>query len=448
MTFDTLGLSDPILKAVAEQGYDQPSPIQAQAIPAVLKGQDVMAAAQTGTGKTAGFTLPLLERLAALPERTERGQARVLILTPTRELAAQVSDSVKTYSRYLRMRSTVVYGGVKIGPQINKLRNGVEVLVATPGRLLDLYRQKAVRFEQLEVLVLDEADRMLDMGFIHDIKKIIAALPAQRQTLMFSATFSKEIRALAKDLVRNPVEISVTPPNSTVKAIKQWICPVDKKQKSALLVYLINEYQWSQVLVFARTKHGANRLTQYVQKAGIEAAVIHGNKSQGARQKALREFKNGKVQVLVATDIAARGLDIDRLPQVVNLDLPNVPEDYVHRIGRTGRAGAEGEAISLVSADEAKQLAAIEKLIKKSLPRNIIDGFEPVHDVPQSQPGKKPAHPKKKRKPKAEHQDGQRSGAKRRGYKPSKGKPRSNNKKRSNASNSRNRSAGPKVKSR
>ena len=446
MTFDTLGLSDPILKAVAEQGYDQPSPIQAQAIPAVLKGQDVMAAAQTGTGKTAGFTLPLLERLAALPERTNKGQARVLILTPTRELAAQVSDSVKTYSRYLRMRSTVVFGGVKIGPQINKLRNGVEVLVATPGRLLDLYQQKAVRFEQLEVLVLDEADRMLDMGFIHDIRKIIAKLPAQRQTLMFSATFSKEIRALAKDLVRNPVEISVTPPNSTVKAIKQWICPVDKKQKPGLLVHLINDRQWEQVLVFARTKHGANRLTQYVQKAGIEAAVIHGNKSQGARQKALREFKSGKVQVLIATDIAARGLDIDRLPQVVNLDLPHVPEDYVHRIGRTGRAGAEGEAISLVSADEAKQLAAIERLIKKTLPRHVIDDFEPVHDVPQAKIGKKPAHPKRKRKPKAEHQDGQRSGAKRRGYKTAKGKPRSNNKKRSNASNSRNRSAGPKAK--
>jgi len=442
MTFDTLGLSDPILKAVAEQGYDTPSPIQAQAIPAVLQGKDVMAAAQTGTGKTAGFTLPLLERLSALEEKTGPHQARILILTPTRELAAQVGDSVKTYSKYLRIRSAVVFGGVKIGPQINKLRKGVEILVATPGRLLDLYGQKAVRFQQLEVLVLDEADRMLDMGFIHDIRKIIAALPEKRQNLMFSATFSKEIRALAKGLIRNPVEISVTPPNSTVKAIKQWICPVDKKQKPGLLVHLINEHQWEQVLVFARTKHGANRLTQYIQKAGIEASVIHGNKSQGARQRALREFKQGKIQVLVATDIAARGLDIDRLPQVVNLDLPNVPEDYVHRIGRTGRAGAQGEAISLVSADEFKQLAAIERLIKKVLPRELIDGFEPVHDVPASNIAKKPAHPKRKRKPKSEHHDGQRSGAKRQGYKTSKGKAR-RNKKRSNAENSRNRARKP-----
>ena len=439
-TFDILGLSDPILKAVTEQGYSHPSPIQAQAIPAVLKGQDVMAAAQTGTGKTAGFTLPILQRLLALDEPTRKGHARVLILTPTRELAAQVSDSVKVYSKYLRIRSAVVFGGVKIGPQIGKLRKGVEVLVATPGRLLDLYGQQAVRFDQLEVLVLDEADRMLDMGFIHDIRKIIATLPEKRQNLMFSATFSKEIRALAKGLIRNPVEISVTPPNSTVKSIKQWICPVDKKQKPGLLVHLINTHQWEQVLVFARTKHGANRLTQYVEKAGIKASVIHGNKSQGARQRALREFKSGKIQVLIATDIAARGLDIDRLPQVVNVDLPHVPEDYVHRIGRTGRAGAEGEAISLVSADEIKQLSAIERLIKKVLPRHLIDGFEPVHDVPQSNIDKKPAHPKKRRKPKAEHQDGQRSGAKRRGYKSGTGKPRSK-KRRSNASNSRSRAS-------
>ncbi len=383
MSFNTLGLSVPILKAVADKGYDTPSPIQAQAIPAIISGKDVMAAAQTGTGKTAGFTLPLLERLNA-GKPAKRNQVRALVLTPTRELAAQVGDSVSAYSQYLNLRSTVVFGGVKINPQMMKLRGGVDILVATPGRLLDLYQQNALTFSSLEVLVLDEADRMLDMGFIHDIRKILHLLPKQRQNLMFSATFSDDIRQLAKGIVVNPVEISVSPRNTTAKTVKQWIHPVDKKQKPALLVHLIKEQHWQQVLVFSRTKHGANKLAAYVEKNGIHAAAIHGNKSQGARTKALANFKNGKIQVLVATDIAARGLDIDQLPQVVNVDLPNVPEDYVHRIGRTGRAGATGQAASLVCADEIKQLQDIERLIQQLLPRELVDGFEPVHDLPPS----------------------------------------------------------------
>ena len=365
MSFSSLGLSPAILDAVAEQGYQNPSPIQQRAIPAVLQGRDVMAAAQTGTGKTAGFTLPILDRLSngeRVQGRVEvkGNQVRALILTPTRELAAQVADSVSTYGKNLPLRSAVVFGGVKINPQMMKLRQGVDVLVATPGRLLDLYQQNAVGFEQLEVLVLDEADRMLDMGFIHDIRKIISFLPRQRQNLMFSATFSGEIRQLAKGLVHNPVEISVTPRNATANTVKQWILPVDKKRKPALLIQLIQENDWQQVLVFSRTKHGANRLARTLDSAGIRTAAIHGNKSQAARTKALADFKKGTVRVLVATDIAARGLDIDQLPQVINVDLPNVPEDYVHRIGRTGRAGATGQAISLVSADEFKQLSAIE----------------------------------------------------------------------------------------
>jgi ATP-dependent RNA helicase RhlE len=421
MRFTELGLSAPILQAVAEKGYDTPSPIQAQAIPAVLQGKDVMAAAQTGTGKTAGFTLPLLELLAK-GERAKANQARALVLTPTRELAAQVGDSVATYGKHLPLRSAVVFGGVKINPQMMKLRKGVDVLVATPGRLLDLYNQNAVKFSQLEILVLDEADRMLDMGFIHDIKKIIAALPKRRQNLMFSATFSDEIRKLAKGLVHNPVEISVSPRNTTAKSVEQWICPVDKKQKPALLTHLILENQWQQVLVFSRTKHGANRLARYLDEKGIRAVAIHGNKSQGARTKALADFKQGKVRVLVATDIAARGLDIDQLPQVVNFDLPNVAEDYVHRIGRTGRAGARGQAVSLVSADEFKQLADIERLTQKLLTRKLIDGFEPVHDLPASRLDRRPMKPKKPKKPKKPrvgHRDGQRSGEVARGHKPS-----------------------------
>ena len=417
MSFTSLGLSEPILKAIVDKGYDTPSPIQAQAIPAVLKGKDVMAAAQTGTGKTAGFTLPLLEMLSK-GNRAPANQVRALVLTPTRELAAQVADSVATYGKYLPLKSTVVFGGVKINPQMMKLRKGVDVLIATPGRLLDLYNQNAVKFNHLEVFILDEADRMLDMGFIHDIKKILAVLPKQKQTLMFSATFSEEIRKLAKGLVNQPVEISVSPRNTTVKSIKQWVYPVDKKQKSALLAQLITDNSWEQVLVFSRTKHGANRLTRYLEEKGIKSAAIHGNKSQGARTKALAEFKSGQIRILVATDIAARGLDINQLPQVINFDLPNVPEDYVHRIGRTGRAGASGQAISLVSADEFKQLSDIEYLIKELLPRKLIDGFEPVHDLPESRLDRKASKPKKPKKPKSGHKDGQRSSDNARGHKP------------------------------
>jgi len=394
MSFTQLGLSAPILKAIEEKGYTEPSPIQAQAIPAVLSGRDVMAAAQTGTGKTAGFTLPILEKLSQ-GNRAGANQARVLVLTPTRELAAQVGESVVTYSKHLQLRSAVVFGGVKINPQMMKLRGGVDVLVATPGRLLDLYNQRAVKFDHLEVLVLDEADRMLDMGFIHDIKKIIAALPKQRQNLLFSATFSDEIRALAKGLVNDPVEISVTPRNQAAPTVKQWVCPVDKRQKADLLIHLIKDNNWQQVLVFSRTKHGANKLTKQLEAAKIGAAAIHGNKSQGARTKALADFKRGAIQVLVATDIAARGLDIDQLPQVVNFDLPNVPEDYVHRIGRTGRAGSTGQAVSLVSADEFKLLSDIEHLIKALLPRVLADGFEPVHDLPESSLTRRAPRPKK-----------------------------------------------------
>ncbi len=394
MRFDSLGLSAPILQAISENGYETPSPIQAQAIPAVIAGKDVMAAAQTGTGKTAGFTLPLLERLSKGP-KVKANQARALILTPTRELAAQVGASVTTYGKHLSLKSTEVFGGVKINPQMMRLRKGVDVLVATPGRLIDLHNQNAIRFDQLEVLILDEADRMLDMGFIHDIRKILGFLPKKRQNLMFSATFSNDIRNLAKGMINNPVEISVSPRNTTAENVKQWICPVDKKQKSALLVQLIKDEQWKQVLVFTRTKHGANRLTKQLENKGIQAAAIHGNKSQGARTKALANFKKGSVRVLVATDIAARGLDIDQLPHVVNFDLPNVAEDYIHRIGRTGRAGRRGQAVSLVSADEVAELADIEHLIKQLLERRLIDGFEPDHDVPPTNLDRKPKKPKK-----------------------------------------------------
>ena len=396
--FAALGLSDNILSAVAKQGYSEPSAIQQQAIPAVLAGRDLMAAAATGTGKTAGFTLPLLQRLNQ-GRRAGSRQVRALVLTPTRELAAQVAESVEVYGQHLPLRSSVVFGGVKINPQIARLKEGVDVLVATPGRLLDLYNQKVVSFDHLEILVLDEADRMLDMGFIHDIRRILKALPKQRQNLMFSATFSDDIRKLARTIVHDPVEISVTPRNAASTAVEQWLCPVDKKQKSALLSQLIHDNGWDQVLIFTRTKHGANRLTKYLENDNIRAAAIHGNKSQGARTRALADFKSSGVRALVATDIAARGIDIDQLPQVVNFDLPNVPEDYVHRIGRTGRAGATGQAVSLVSADEIKQLSDIEKLIKKPLQRKLVDGFEPEHDLPTSAPSKKPASIRKAKPP-------------------------------------------------
>ncbi|NQY89176.1 MAG: DEAD/DEAH box helicase [Colwellia sp.] len=413
INFTDLGLSEPLLKAVRDQGYDTPSPIQAQAIPAVISGRDVMAAAQTGTGKTAGFTLPLLEKLSQggrlNKSPVKPNNVRALVLTPTRELAAQVSDSIATYGKYLNLHSTVVFGGVKINPQMMRLRQGVDVLVATPGRLMDLCNQKAVRFSQLEVLILDEADRMLDMGFIRDIKKIISLLPKQRQNLLFSATFSPDIRALAKSMVNNPLEISVNAENSTAEKVTQWLMAVDKKRKPALLTHLIKENNWQQVLVFTKTKHGANKLTKHLEAEGLTAAAIHGNKSQGARTKALASFKDGRVQVLVATDIAARGIDIDLLPQVVNFDLPNVPEDYVHRIGRTARAGNTGQAVSLVCNDELKLLWDIENVIQQHIERKVLDKFIPVNELGESRAirslkAKKPNNANKK---KVEHKDGQ-----------------------------------------
>lgn len=381
MTFSTLGLSEPILRAVLEQGYDTPTPIQAQAIPVVLRGADLLASAQTGTGKTAGFMLPILHRLAGKP-RAKANHASVLILAPTRELAAQIHESVLQYGKYLHLRSAVVFGGVKINPQMQKLRGGVEILIATPGRLMDLFQQRAIRLDEVEILVLDEADRMLDMGFVHAIKKIMTYLPKARQTLLFSATFSSDICQMAKEFLKSPVEISVTPRNATAATVSQKIHPVDKARKSALLSHLLRNEDWAQALVFSRTKHGANKLVKLLATDGIEAVAIHGNKSQSQRTKALADFKAGKVHVMVATDIAARGIDIDQLPVVVNFDLPDVAEDYVHRIGRTGRAGSVGGAISLVSADEINQLHEIEKLIKRRLDRIEIDGFEPTHNLP------------------------------------------------------------------
>jgi len=383
MSFATLGLSDAIVRAVTEQGYTTPTPIQAQAIPAVLGGGDLLAGAQTGTGKTAGFTLPLLQRLstdavgAALKSKATPRAVRALILAPTRELAAQVEESVRLYGKYTNLNSAVIFGGVGINPQIKLLKHGVDVLVATPGRLLDHVGQRTVDLSKVEILILDEADRMLDMGFIHDIKKVLAVLPPKRQNLLFSATFSDEIKALADKLLNNPASIEVARRNSTVEVIAQKIHPVDRDKKHPMLAHLIKENDWHQVLVFTRTKHGANKLVEQLGKDGIGAMAIHGNKSQSARTKALAEFKDGSLQVLVATDIAARGIDIDQLPHVVNYDLPNVPEDYVHRIGRTGRAGATGEAVSLVCVDEHQMLKDIEKLIKQTLPRHVIPGFEP-----------------------------------------------------------------------
>lgn len=402
MTFTDLNLSPPLLEVLTHKGYKNPSPIQQKAIPVILQGRDVMAAAQTGTGKTAGFTLPMLEQLSQ-QGKVKPNHIRALILTPTRELAAQVEDSVATYGQFLPLRSAAVFGGVKINPQMMKLRKGVDILVATPGRLMDLYQQNAVRFGQVSMLVLDEADRMLDMGFINDIRKILALLPQQRQNLLFSATFSNDIRQLAKSLLKDPVEISVSPANTTAATVKQWFCPVDKKRKPELLASLISQHRWQQVLVFTRTKHGANKLTTFLNHWNIKSIAIHGNKSQGARTRALAAFKAREVSVLVATDIAARGLDIEQLPQVVNFDLPNIAEDYVHRIGRTGRAGSEGQAISLVSADEHEYLQGIERLIKQRLTRQYVDDFQPEHDVPETgsphRPAKKPKKPKTKRNP-------------------------------------------------
>ncbi len=420
-SFERLGLRSELLRAVAEQGYTEPTPIQLKSIPIVIQGRDVMASAQTGTGKTAGFTLPMLQRLCEglpaqdmPPEGTavqrksapsqvsskpvlkkkgatprssstttgSRRPIRALIVTPTRELAAQVGESVDTYSRYLPIRSTVIFGGVKINPQISKLRQGVDVLVATPGRLLDHVNQRTVDLSQVEILVLDEADRMLDMGFIHDIRKILALVTEDRQTLLYSATFSRPIKKLADSFLRSPELVEVARSNAAAETVDQVVYPCDRIKKSELLSFIIGSRNWQQVLVFTRTKHGANRLTKHLQKDGLTAAAIHGNKSQGARTRALASFKSGDVRVLVATDIAARGLDIDMLPHVVNFELPNVSEDYVHRIGRTGRAGNEGQAVSLVCVDEKDLLRGIERLLKRDIPKEIISGYEPDPSIP------------------------------------------------------------------
>lgn len=380
MSFSSLGLSEKIVRAVTEHGYTVPTPIQRQAIPAVLNGGDLLAGAQTGTGKTAGFTLPILQRLMAASSPAAKGgrsPVRALVLTPTRELAAQVEESVTTYGKYTGLKSMAMFGGVSINPQIGQLRRGVDILVATPGRLLDHHQQRTVDLSHVEILVLDEADRMLDMGFIHDIKRLLALLPKKRQNLLFSATFSEEIKKLADGLLDNPGLIEVAQRNSTVDLIVQKVHPVDRDKKRELLTHLIKQNDWHQVLVFTRTKHGANRLAEQLNKSGITALAIHGNKSQGARTRALAEFKAGDLAVLVATDIAARGIDIDQLPHVVNFEIPNVPEDYVHRIGRTGRAGATGEAISLVCVDEKKMFNDIERLIKRDVEVVVIPGFEP-----------------------------------------------------------------------
>ena len=401
MSFKSLGLNNALLKAVEKQGYTTPSPIQEKAIPVILQGKDVLASAQTGTGKTAGFSLPMLQMLNETRHPKYR-PIRALVLTPTRELAAQVYDNVRNYGTYLNMKSTVIFGGVKPKAQIATIRQGVDVLVATPGRLLDLENQGALSLKRIEFLVLDEADRMLDMGFVRDIKKIMSLMPAKRQNLLFSATFSKEIKELASGILKNPVLVEATPENSTAEKVSQKIYRVDKGQKTALVTKLIADGNWKQVLIFTRTKHGANKLTKKLIASKISAAAIHGNKSQGARTKALAEFKSNDIRVLVATDIAARGLDIPLLPHVINYELPNVPEDYVHRIGRTGRAGAKGEALSLVCIEEMEYARQIEKLLKQKLTIEILEGFEPQNnDEPGKPNSKKPQRknhtPKKKK---------------------------------------------------
>ena len=380
MTFDDLKLAPAILKAVLEHGYDTPTPIQAQAIPVVLEGHDLLGGAQTGTGKTAAFTLPMLHKLTMSRSATNKFGGtgiRALVLTPTRELAAQVEESVRTYGKYLQLESTVIFGGVGMNPQISKLKKGVDILVATPGRLLDLQQQGMLDLSQVQILILDEADRMLDMGFIHDVKKILALVPKEKQSLLFSATFSDEIRDLAANLLKNPQSIQVTPRNTTVQRITQVIHPVGRGKKKALLAHIINEHNWSQVLVFTRTKFGANNVAEFLTKNGIEAMALHGNKSQSARTQALAGFKSGDIRALVATDIAARGIDIDELPHVVNYEIPNVSEDYVHRIGRTGRAGNSGEAVSLVCLDEEGFMQEIERFTKQQIPVVTVEGFGP-----------------------------------------------------------------------
>ena len=400
-SFTSLGLIDQLLRNLETLGYTQPTPVQMQAIPAVLARRDLLAAAQTGTGKTAGFALPLLQRVTMEGPQVTSNCVRVLVLVPTRELAEQVHQSFQQYGASLPLRTHVAYGGVSINPQMMKLRKGLDILVATPGRLLDLYRQNAVKFSQLQTLVLDEADRMLDLGFSREIDEILAALPAARQTLLFSATFSDEIRALAKVLLKNPVQIEISPRNITVKKIRQWCIPLDKKRKPELFLHLLKKHRWGQVLVFVKTRNGVDQLVDSLVAAGVSADAIHGDKPQPARLRALARFKSAEVQILVATDVAARGLDIEALPQVVNFDLPIVAEDYIHRIGRTGRAGAKGEAISLVCADEAPLLAAIEHLTQQTLLRVEECGFEADHRVPLTAAGgqilRKPKKPKKKK---------------------------------------------------
>ncbi len=377
MSFNNLGLSAPLLKAIKEQGYTKPTPIQEQAIPVILSRKDILAGAQTGTGKTAGFTLPMLELLSRAKPTKGKHQVKALILTPTRELAAQVGESVALYGKHLPFKSTVIFGGVKINPQIVALRRGMDIVIATPGRLLDHVNQKTIDLSHVNFFILDEADRMLDMGFINDIKKVLAVIPKQRQNLLFSATYSDEIKKLSDRLLNSPSLIEVARRNTASETVKQAVYPVDKVRKRELITHLITEGKWKQVLIFTRTKHGANRLAGQLEKDGITSAAIHGNKSQNARTKALADFKKGEVRVLVATDIAARGIDIDQLPHVVNYELPNVSEDYIHRIGRTGRAGNKGEAISLVCIDEHEYLENIEKLIKKDIPKVWLKGFKP-----------------------------------------------------------------------
>jgi len=381
MLFSELGLSAELLRATQKQGYQEATPIQQQAIPHILEGRDLLAGAQTGTGKTAGFVLPLLQRLKDSALAEQRRHVQVLILVPTRELAAQVGESVRDYGRYLSFNSAVIFGGVSINPQISKLRRGVDIVIATPGRLLDHMQRGTIRLNDVETLVLDEADRMLDMGFIRDIRKILQSMRSERQNLLFSATFSKDIKQLANELLNSPMEIQVARQNATAEQISQVVHPVDRNRKRELLSHMIGARNWQQVLVFTRTKHLANRLSQQLERDGLSTAAIHGNKSQAARTRALADFKNGDVRVLVATDIAARGLDIEQLPHVVNFELPNVPEDYVHRIGRTGRAGLEGEAVSLVCVDEKKLLADIEHLLKRDIEQVIIPGYEPDQSI-------------------------------------------------------------------
>jgi superfamily II DNA/RNA helicase len=398
MTFASLGLIEPLLRALDALDYQTPTPVQQQAIPAVLKGRDLLAAAQTGTGKTAGFALPLLQRLTQEGPPVAPNAVRALILVPTRELAEQVHDSLRAYGQHLPLRTLAAYGGVSINPQMMRLRKGVDVLVATPGRLLDLYRQNAVKFAQLQALVLDEADRMLDLGFARELNELFVILPQRRQTLLFSATFSDTVREMARLLLRDPLSIEVAPRNSAAKTVKQWLIPVDKKRKTELFLHLLDSRRWGQVLVFAKTRKGVEALVGELQARGVSADAIHGDKPQPARLRALERFKAGEVQVLVATDVAARGLDIDALPLVVNFDLPIVAEDYVHRIGRTGRAGASGEALSLVCADEVELLAAIEALLRQVLQRRDEPDFVPEHRVPQTTADglvvKKPKKPK------------------------------------------------------